>query len=105
MMPMPRCRRLTKERPAAPTIFMCCRLPCAQRRSRMATSINDGGDSSHEPPQSVAMRTFQPLRRMSAASTKSCDNTWPPNGLRPERSGSPQLCAKAVMRMMALWPQ
>ena len=49
MMPMPRCMRLVKVKPAAPIIFMCCRLPCAQRRSRMATSISDGGDSSQEP--------------------------------------------------------
>ncbi len=87
MMPTPRCIRLMKLRPAEPMIFMCCRLPCAQRRSRTATSMSEGGDSSQEPPQSVAMRTFQPLRRISAASTKSCERTKPPKGLRPASSG------------------
>ena len=71
MMPTPRCSRLMKLKPDVPMIFMCWRLPCAQRRSRMAMSISEGGDSSQEPPQSVAMRTFQPPRRMRAASTKS----------------------------------
>ncbi len=96
MMPTPRCMRLAKRRPAVPMIFMCCRLPCAQRRSRMATSMSEGGDSSQDPPQSVAMRTFQPPRRISAASTKSCDSTKPPKGLRPSSFGRPQFSANAA---------
>src|ERR1700679_4005286 len=100
-----RCMRLMNLKPALPMIFMCCKLPCAQRRSRIAISINVGGDSSQEPPQSVAMRTFQPPRRMRAASTKSCESTKPPKGLRPLSCGRPQYWAKAATRMMALWPQ
>ena len=105
MMPTPRCIRLAKLNPAEPMIFMCCKLPWAQRRSRMAMSISEGGDSSQEPPQSVAMRTFQPARRISAASTKSCDRTKPPKGLRPLSLGRPHCSANARMRMMALCPQ
>ena len=105
MMPMPKCTRLVKLKPDAPMIFRCCRLPCAQRRSRTATSIREGGDSSQEPASCVAMQTFQPARRISAASTKSCESTCPPKGLRPASSGSPQFAAKAFTRMIALWPQ
>ena len=75
MMPMTKCARLVAASPFVPTILECCRLPCAQRRSRIAMSTSEGGLSSHEPPRSGAMRTFQPARRMSAASTKSCDST------------------------------
>src|ERR1700685_3832930 len=46
MMPTPRCMRLMNLNPALPMIFMCCKLPCAQRRSRIAISIRVGGGSS-----------------------------------------------------------
>ena len=97
MMPIARCLRLVHDRPRASNNFMCCKLPCAQRRSRIATSTSEGGPSSHEPSRSGAMRTFQPARRRNAASMKSCDNTWPPKGLRPGSCGSPQDCANALI--------
>src|SRR3546814_3742391 len=45
------------------------------------------------------------ILRSSAASTMSWLMIWPPKGARPGSSGRPQLCAKARVRRMALWPQ
>ena len=80
-------------------------LPCAQRRSRAATSSSDGGLSSQLPPSVGSMRTDHPARRSSAASTKSCDRIAPPNGFLPGSTGKPAAAANARTRMIALWPQ
>ena len=89
MMPMPRCSRLVKRQAGRADDLHV--LQVALRPAPVADGDVDseGGDSSQEPPQSVAMRTFQPPRRISAASTKSCDSTWPPKGLRPSSSRQP----------------
>ena len=80
MMPMPRCRRLAKRSPDAPMIFMCCRLPCAQRRSRIATSISDGrrllpraaavGGHAHLPPGAAHERRLDEVVRQDVAAER-----------------------------------
>src|SRR5262249_23732088 len=50
MTPMIRCMRLDNASPRAGSTARCCRLPCAQRRSRAAGSRTQGGPSSRAAP-------------------------------------------------------
>jgi len=63
-----------------------------------------GGNSS-VLPGAATMCTAQPRRRSSPASTISWLMIAPPNGAAPGSAASPQLSAKARVRIMALWPQ
>ena len=81
-----------------------CPAPSGGRAPRCRSAR--AGSPPRSPPSRGAISTRQPARRISAASTKSCDRIGPPNGLlarklRQARSDS----AKARVRMMALWPQ
>ena len=55
--------------------------------------------------QEKAIQTFQPARRISAASTKSCDMISPAKPPRPGRRARPQCCMNGATRMIALCPR
>ena len=97
--------RLAGSRPGMASRRRYCRLPWHQRVSRRANSARVGGFSSHDPASSGMTRTSKPARRISAASTWSCDRIGPPSGGLPGRMGSLQSRAKGSMRTIALWPQ
>ena len=64
------------------------------RRQLLVTAVEVVGD-----------QTFQPARRISAASTKSCDITLPDSEVRPGSGASAQCAMNGATRRIALWPQ
>ena len=68
--------------------------------------MSEGGDSSHEPPQSVAMRTFQPRTAHQCRLDEVVRQHVAAEGLASlELRQAAALGERGCTRMMALCPQ